>query len=85
MVMMRANVHEIKAHLSKYLRRLASGKDDVVVVCVRNVPVAELRATRASRQTPRPIGLERERFRVPASFFDPLPEATLDAFEGKPR
>lgn len=31
----------------------------------------------------RPIGLAKNDFQVPASFFDPLPEDMLDAFEGK--
>lgn len=31
----------------------------------------------------RPIGLAKEVFQMPSSFFDPLPEALLDAFEGK--
>lgn len=31
----------------------------------------------------RPIGLAKEFFQVPNSFFEPLPEAILDAFEGK--
>lgn len=31
----------------------------------------------------RPIGLAKEIFQTPASFFDPLPDEVLDAFEGK--
>ena len=31
----------------------------------------------------RPIGLAKEVFHVPSSFFDPLPDEILDAFEGK--
>jgi antitoxin (DNA-binding transcriptional repressor) of toxin-antitoxin stability system len=83
--MIRVNVAEAKAHLSRYLRRLAAGKEQVVVVCVRNVPVAELRAIRPRRTSPRPIGLERGRFTVPSSFFEPLPEELIRAFEGDPR
>ncbi|MBK5965262.1 hypothetical protein CCR95_14490 [Thiocystis minor] len=32
----------------------------------------------------RPIGLAKGMFEVPASFFEPLPDDLLDAFEGKP-
>jgi hypothetical protein len=32
--------------------------------------------------TQRPIGLAKGQFEVPASFFDPLPEELLNAFEG---
>jgi hypothetical protein len=31
----------------------------------------------------RPIGLAKGQFRVPASFFDPLPDEILEGFEGK--
>ena len=31
----------------------------------------------------RPIGLFKHVFSVPASFFEPLPDAVLDAFEGR--
>jgi len=33
--------------------------------------------------SPRPIGLAKNRFRVPPEFFDELPEEMLNAFEGK--
>ncbi len=33
--------------------------------------------------TQRPIGLAKGIFQVPASFFEPLPDEMLDAFEGK--
>jgi hypothetical protein len=39
-----------------------------------------------TREAPskRPIGLAKGQFQVPASFFEPLPDDLLDAFEGKP-
>jgi prevent-host-death family protein len=39
--MIKANVAEVKAHFSSYVRKAKAG--EVVVVCERNVPVAELR------------------------------------------
>ena len=33
---------------------------------------------------PRPIGLGKGLAEIPDSFFDPLPDALLDLFEGKP-
>ncbi len=33
--------------------------------------------------TQRPIGLAKAVFQVPASFFEPLPDDLLDAFEGR--
>lgn len=36
-----------------------------------------------ARPTQRPIGLAKGAFEVPASFFEPLADDLLDAFEGK--
>lgn len=41
-----------------------------------------IRPRAAPGGSPRPIGLSRGAFTVPASFFDPLPEDLLVAFEG---
>lgn len=81
--MLKVNVTDIKAHFSRYLSELTDGREDVVVVCRRNVPVAELRAVAVRSGARRPIGLAEGRFVVPKSFFDPLPEAVTDAFEGR--
>ncbi len=79
--MIRVNVHDAKTHLSRYLQAVAGG--EVVVLCRRNIPVAELRAVVQADTSPRPIGLLSASFSVPASFFETLPEALLDAFEGR--
>lgn len=80
--MILVNTHEAKAHLSEYLDRVSKG--ETVIICKRNVPVAELRPVEARRVAPRPIGMARGEFEVPASFDEPLPDSLLDAFEGKP-
>ena len=77
----RINITEAKSHLSKYLRRVKKG--ETIILCERNVPVAEIRPIKPQRRQLRPIGLDRGRFTVPASFFEPLPDWLLDAFEGK--
>jgi len=79
--MIRLNIHEAKTHLSRYLKRLAKGEH--IVLCLRNVPIAEIRPLPAPETKPRPIGLARGRFTVPPSFFEPLPNELLDAFEGR--
>lgn len=79
--MIKLNIHEAKTHLSKYLKELARGK--VIVLCKRNVPVAEIRPIARARTAPRPIGLDRGAFSVPPSFFEPLPDGLLAAFEGE--
>jgi antitoxin (DNA-binding transcriptional repressor) of toxin-antitoxin stability system len=80
--MIRLNIHEAKTHLSRYLKRLAKGEH--IVLCLRNVPIAEIRPLPARATKPRPIGLARGRFTVPPSFFEPLPDDLLKAFEGRP-
>jgi len=32
---------------------------------------------------PRPVGLAKGKFQIPAGFFEPLPDEIQDAFEGK--
>ena len=80
--MIRLNVHEAKTHLSKYLDRLSEG--ETIVLCKRNSPVAEIRALPRPRTAKRPIGLAKSKFKVTKSFFKPLPDDLLNAFEGKP-
>ena len=80
MVMISANVFEVKAKLSEYLARVEGG--EVVVICRRNVPIAELRAVPAPVHGDRPRGLAKGTFKVPASFFESLPDVVLDGFHG---
>ena len=80
-IMIRINVHEAKVHLSRYLDQVQAGER--VVICRRNVPIAELRAIGEARTEPRPIGLARGKVSVPGSFFEPLPDELLDLFEGR--
>lgn len=79
--MIRLNIHEAKTHLSAYLARLEAG--ETILLCKRNVPIAEIRPLPKKRKEPRPIGLAKGTFEVPESFYEPLPEALLDLFEGK--
>jgi antitoxin (DNA-binding transcriptional repressor) of toxin-antitoxin stability system len=79
--MIKINIHEAKTHLSRYLKRLAKGER--IVLCMRNVPIAEIRPLPVPDAKPRPIGLARGRFTVPPSFFEPLPDELLDGFEGR--
>jgi antitoxin (DNA-binding transcriptional repressor) of toxin-antitoxin stability system len=78
MVMIKANVFEVKARLSHYLAAVARGER--VVICKRNEPVAELRAIGAERSAPRPVGGAAGVVVVPPSFFDPLPEDVIEPF-----
>jgi len=81
--MIKLNVHEAKTHLSEHLDRLERGEEDVVVICRRNEPIAELRALPRRRTTRRPILRRDPRFAMPETFFEPLPESLLADFEGR--
>ena len=73
------NVHEAKSQLSKLLARVERGEE--VTIARAGKPVARLVASRPS--VPRSPGRLKGRFKVPASFFEPLPEELLRAFEGE--
>jgi prevent-host-death family protein len=81
-VMIKANIFQIKARLSEYLERATLGER--IVICRHNKPVAELRAVDEARTEPRPIGPlpGRPAFAVPPSFFEPLPSDEVDLWEG---
>ena len=81
MVMLKVNLAEAKAKLSEYLAIASRGEP--VVICNRNVPVAELRALPRPGRKPRPIGLCKGQFRVPPRFFQPLPDEIVAAFRGQ--
>ena len=77
--MLKVDVADAKAHLSSYLDHVARG--ETIVLCRRNVPVAELRPLPQRRTEERPVGIDAGLV-VPDSFFEPLPEDVLRAFEG---
>lgn len=79
--MIRLNIHEAKTHLSKYLTKLKAGEK--ILLCKRNQPVAYITPLFEVPTNPRPIGLAKQTFSVPASFFEPLPDDLLHAFEGE--
>jgi prevent-host-death family protein len=79
--MIRLNVHEAKTHLSKYLNKVAKG--ETLLLCKRNVPVAEVRAVPSARRKRPVFGAAKGEFIIHDSFFDPLPDDLLDLFEGK--
>jgi prevent-host-death family protein len=76
--MIMVNIHEAKAKLSEFLDAVAKGER--VLICKRNQPIAELRAVEQKRTEPRRIGGVAG-IVIPPSFFDPMPDEFLDAFE----
>ena len=78
--MIRVNIAEVKACFSRYIAKVERG--GTVIVCRRNVPVAEIRPLPQPLLGLRPVGIDRG-MEVPASFFEPLPGDLLASFEGK--
>ena len=75
------NMHDAKTHLSRYVAELAPG--ETLVLCNRNEPVAELRALAPKPLRKPRIGAAKGQIDVPDSFFDPLPDEILKAFNGE--
>ncbi len=76
--MKRVNMHDAKTNLSRYIAELQPG--EAIQICNRNEPVAELRAL---SKTPKPIvriGVYKGQIEIPDSFFEPLPDDLLRAF-----
>ena len=73
--MMTVNVQEAKTRLSELLGRVERGEE--VVVARAGIPVARLVPVDLSWR--RPFGTMQ--FEIPDSFFEPLPEAELAAWE----
>ena len=78
--MVRANIAEFKAKLSYFLKLVKGGEK--VVICDRNVPVAELTALPEEPTGKRPIGLFKGEFTVPDQFFEPMTDEELDEWYG---
>ncbi len=69
------NLNEAKAHLGRYVAKAAKG--EVIVLCERNRPIAELRAiSRAEEGRPLRLGVLKGLFKVPENF-----DAPLESFE----
>lgn len=79
--MIKLNIHEAKTHLSRYLERLARGES--IILCKRNIPIAEIRPLPAHRKAKRPVGLAKGKFKLSRKFFKPLPPDILDSFHGQ--
>ena len=77
--MLVVNVHEAKTQLSRLLARVEAGED--VVIARRGEPVARLVGCKPrSRRQPDVL---KGTVVIPESFFDPLPEEELTAWEGR--
>ncbi|MFI5059131.1 MAG: type II toxin-antitoxin system Phd/YefM family antitoxin [Candidatus Acidiferrales bacterium] len=78
--MKRVNTHEAKTQFSRLLRRVAAGEE--ITIANRGVPVARLVPVPATGAE-RVLGAFRGQVSIAEDFDAPLPEALLEAFEGK--
>ena len=77
--MIRVNVHEAKTNLSKLLKQVEAG--ETVLICNRNLVVAELRAPYAEKPIPKrpPPGLLKHMVLYEApDAWDPMTEEELE-------
>ena len=74
------NIHEAKTQLSKLIEAAERGEE--VIIARAGKPVAKLMALE-NQKPARKAGSMRGLFEVPDSFFEPLPENILNAFESK--
>ena len=72
--MIQVNIHEAKTNLSKLI---AEGEE--VIIAKYGEPVARLVPIRAKAE-PRKPGSAKERFSLPDTFFDPLPDTFVEGF-----
>lgn len=80
--MIKLNIHEAKTHPSCYLPALEQG--ETILLCKRNIPIAEIRPLPRQPTLPRPIGLAADRgVELPPEFLEPLPNELLAAFAGE--
>ena len=73
------NVHEAKTHLSRLLVQAENGEE--VVIARNGKPVARLSPVR--KRGKRQPDVFKGKIVIPESFFDPLPEEELRAWEGE--
>lgn len=72
----RVTVHFAKTHLSRLLARVEAG--ETFVIARGDKPVAKL--SPATPKTPRKPGRLKDKIRIGPEFFEPLPEAELEAW-----
>lgn len=84
--MINLNINEIKTNFSNSLAKVRKG--ETIIVCKRNVPIAEIKPIVALPNKKRPIGLTRKKypeFIISDAFFEPLPEDITALFNGEKR
>jgi len=79
--MLRLNIHEVKVQLSKYIEMVEAG--ETIVVCKRNVPVAEIRSVGHKKKRIPVLGSAAGKIKIEKSFSESLPPEDLRLWEGE--
>lgn len=74
-------VHQAKTELSKLIARAEAGEE--IIIARRGKPAVKLMPIETAPKKNRVPGAWKGQFTVPDSFFDPLPEEELRAWEGR--
>ena len=77
--MIKLNLHQVKIQLSKYIEMVEAG--ETIVVCKRNVPVAEIRAIGSKERQAPILGSAAGKTRVHAAGLEPMPPEELRLLE----
>ncbi|MBI2719866.1 MAG: type II toxin-antitoxin system Phd/YefM family antitoxin [Rhizobiales bacterium] len=73
-------IHKAKTELSKLLKRVEAGEE--IIIARGDKQIAKLTPAEQPARKPRVPGAWKGKFTLPDSFFDPLPEEELAAWEG---
>ena len=76
--MVKVSIHDAEAQLARLIERALAGEE--IVIAQGTTPVVRLVPV-ASHESNRRPGSMKGRFEVPPSFFEPLPEEELLAWE----
>lgn len=76
--MRQVNIHEAKTQFSHLIAAVEQGEE--IVVARYGQPIARIIAIR-SPDAPRKPGSAKGKFKVPPSFFEPLPDEVIEGFE----
>ena len=77
--MVTVNIHEAKTNLSRLLVKVEAGED--IIIARNGKPVARL--VGVQKRGKRQPDIFKGKIVIPDSFFDPLPEEELKAWEGE--
>jgi antitoxin (DNA-binding transcriptional repressor) of toxin-antitoxin stability system len=80
MIMIKLNIHEIKAGFSRYIELVEAG--DTVLVCKRNTPVAEIRPLEKKKLRKPVLGSAKGLIRIASDFDEPLSDQDLQSWYG---